>query len=158
RCFPLDPDRGFGPILRKTRAAAQTWAALIAASSRLRLVTEPSLDIIAFYPLPPDGDRRVSAISRLTDAVFAAGMRSAGSFYLAKLVVKPPLVASHTDLIWDRPAVTVFRCVLMKPEHLGEVPCLHARVLAELDKVSVQDEQETGIILPVAGPAHDDKG
>jgi glutamate/tyrosine decarboxylase-like PLP-dependent enzyme len=158
RCFPLEPDRGFGPILRKTRAAAQAWAALIAASGRLRLVTDPALDIVAFYPLPPEGDRRVSAISRLTDAVFVAGMGGADSFYLAKLVVKPPLLASHTDLIWDQPAMTVFRSVLMKPEHLSEVPRLHARVLAELDKIIAQDQEEMGIIPPVAGPAHDDKG
>jgi len=134
RCFPLLPDRGFGPILRKTREAARAWAALIAACDRLRLVTEPSLDIIAFYPLPPDGDRRVSTISRHTQRIFAAGMRCDQPCYLAKLVAKPPLLSSHTDLIWDEAAVTVLRSVLMKPEHLAEVPRLHARVVAALDE------------------------
>ena len=55
--------------------AAVRWAELIEQSDRLRLVTEPSLDIVAFYPLPPDGDRRVSAISRCTQQVFETGMR-----------------------------------------------------------------------------------
>jgi glutamate/tyrosine decarboxylase-like PLP-dependent enzyme len=150
RCFPLAPDHGFGPILRKTRAAAQRWAALIAGSGRLRLVTEPSLDILAFYPLPPNGDRRVSTISRLTHRVFAAGMHADDPVYLAKLIVKPPLLASHTDLIWDEPAMTVFRSVLMKPEHLDAVPHLHARVLQELDRVTAQDRDGTAIIPPVA--------
>ena len=105
------------------------WAELIEQSDRLRLVTEPSLDIVAFYPLPPDGDRRVSAISCCTQQVFETGMRD-GSFYLAKLNVKPDRLAGHDDLVWDAPALTTLRSVLMKPEHLAFVPELHQRVHA----------------------------
>jgi glutamate/tyrosine decarboxylase-like PLP-dependent enzyme len=128
-CFPLEPDAGLGPVLRKTRLAALHWAELIERNDRLRLVTEPSLDIVAFYPIPPDGDRRASTISRLTHQVFETGMRD-GSFYLAKLNAKPDRLTAHEDLIWDAPALTTLRSVLMKPEHLAHVPMLHERVLA----------------------------
>jgi glutamate/tyrosine decarboxylase-like PLP-dependent enzyme len=128
QCFPLELNNGLGPVLRKTRAAAQRWAELINASERLRLLVEPSLDIIAFYPLPADGDRRVSSISSLTQKVFEAGMRD-GGYYLAKLNVKPERAVDH-DLIWDELSLTTLRSVLMKPEHLAFVPELHRRVLA----------------------------
>jgi glutamate/tyrosine decarboxylase-like PLP-dependent enzyme len=134
RCFPLESDRGLGPVLQRTRAAAQTWADLIRGSDRLRLVVEPELDILAFYPLPADGDRRVSRVSALTQRVFATGMADR-SFYLAKLVAEPALLAGH-DLVWDEPTVTVLRSVLMKPEHLAAVPRLHESVLAVLAKAS----------------------
>jgi glutamate/tyrosine decarboxylase-like PLP-dependent enzyme len=135
-CFPLRGDAGFGPILRKCREAALAWAALIKASDRLRLMTEPALDILTFYPLPTNGDRRVSAISALTQQVFAAGMADAEApFYLAKLTAKPELLSGHDDLVWDEPTVTVFRSVLMKPEHLAAAPWLHEQVLATLDAV-----------------------
>ena len=83
QCFPLQRDAGLGPVLDKTRAAAVRWADLIRASGTLRLVVEPALDIVAFYPLPPDGDRRVSAISALTEQVFQIGMDE-GAFYLGQ--------------------------------------------------------------------------
>jgi glutamate/tyrosine decarboxylase-like PLP-dependent enzyme len=133
RCFPLEAETGFGPILRKTRQAAVAWAGLIRASDRLRLVIEPALDIIAFYALPANGDRRVSAISRLTQRVFEIGMADRERpFYLAKLNLKPEFLAGHDDLIWDAPSLTVFRSVLMKPEHLALAPELHERVLGAL--------------------------
>jgi glutamate/tyrosine decarboxylase-like PLP-dependent enzyme len=141
-CFPLQADAGFGPILRKCREAALAWATLIDASDRLRLMTEPALDILTFYPLPASGDRRVSAISALTQQVFTAGMTDdEAPFYLAKLTAKPDLLAGHDDLIWDEPAMTVFRSVLMKPEHLAAVPWLHDRVLATLDTVDKEDHR-----------------
>jgi len=132
QCLPLASERGLGAVLRKTRAAAQAWAELIGASDRLRLLVEPSLDIVAFYPLPAGGDRRVSAISALTQRVFARAMAD-GDCYLAKLTATPDRLPGH-DLAWDAPSVTVLRSVLMKPEHLAEVPRLHARVLAALDE------------------------
>jgi len=131
RCFPLEADAGLGPVLRKTRAAALRWADLIRASDRLRLVVEPSLDIIAFYPVSADGDRRVSTISRCTQQIFDSGMRD-GGFYLAKLNTKRERLAGHTDLVWDAPALTTLRSVLMKPEHLEHVLALHERVMAAL--------------------------
>lgn len=133
RCFPLGSGTGLGAILRKTRAASVRWAELIAASSRLRLVVEPELDIVNFYPLPAHGDRRVSSISALTQAIFEIGTADrAEPFFLAKLSLKPSQLAHHPDLVWDALSLTGLRSVLMKPEHLAFVPALHARVLTAL--------------------------
>ncbi len=131
QCFPLESITGLGAILRKTRAAAQSWARLIDQSGRLQLLTEPSLDIVAFLPVPIDGDRRVSTISALTQSVFERGMADR-NLYLAKLNVKPERLEGVITLDWDQPAVTILRSVLMKPEHLAHVPELHRRVLSAL--------------------------
>jgi len=130
RCFPLRADEGLGAVLRKTRQAALAWARLIEESEQLRLVIEPSLDIFAFFAA---GERRVSEISARTHRIFAAAMNDpAQPVYLAKLNVKPNLLARYPDLVWDAPALTAFRSVLMKPEHLDYVPQLHRWVLAHL--------------------------
>jgi hypothetical protein len=52
--------------------------------------------------------------------------------YLAKLNVAAPLLAGQA-IEWDRPTATVLRSVLMKPEHLGEAPRLHERVVELLE-------------------------
>jgi glutamate/tyrosine decarboxylase-like PLP-dependent enzyme len=129
QCFPLERDAGLGPVLQQTRRAAVAWAALMQASDTLRPIMDPALDIVVYLPLPAGDDRRVSRISALADAVFAAGMHEgADAFFLAKTTVQPDRLAAHTDLVWDRPTVTALRSVLMKPEHLAFVPELHARV------------------------------
>ena len=74
-----------------------------------------------------------SAINALVERTFSALMNDAAQpVYLAKLNLKPRLVAQHPELIWDVPTLTVFRSVLMKPEHLAYVPVLHERVLTAL--------------------------
>ncbi len=136
RCFPLASTGGLGAILRKTRAAAVLWAELIEASDRLRLVVRPELDIVNFYPLPANGDRRVSSISALTQAVFEIGMSDrVEPFFLAKLNLKPAQLSDCPDLIWDAPNLTGLRSVLMKPEHLALTPTLHRRVLAAIEGI-----------------------
>ncbi|MFL5762221.1 MAG: pyridoxal phosphate-dependent decarboxylase family protein [Thermomicrobiales bacterium] len=128
QCFPLRADAGLGPILRKTRQAALAWAALISGSDHLRLLTEPSLDILAFSVVPATGKMRASTISALTQQVFARTMIDpADPVYLAKLVV--PASRLGPDVLADEATVTVLRSVLMKPEHLREVGRLHERVL-----------------------------
>jgi glutamate/tyrosine decarboxylase-like PLP-dependent enzyme len=114
--------------------AALRWADLIREDDRLRLVVDPSLDIIACYAVAPD--HRVSSISALTQRVFEAGMADRSRpLYLAKLNVAPPLLAGH-DLEWDQPTVTVFRSVLMKPEHLEMTPRLHQRLIELISTAS----------------------
>jgi hypothetical protein len=76
---------------------------------------------------------KASDISRLTHQVFDALMNDAEHpIYLAKFNAKPGLFAGHPDLLWDEPNMTVFRSVLMRPEHLEYVPTLHKRVLSKL--------------------------
>ncbi len=129
RVLPLETDRGLGPILARTRAAAVRWAELIRASERMRLSVDPALDIVTFSGVPADGDRRVSAISELTQRVFDDLMRAdRDPVYLATLKVSPPLLSHDPELIWDQPEALVFRSVVMKPEHDDAVPQLHERV------------------------------
>jgi len=145
RCLPLKANAGLGPILAKTRSAALAWAGLITGHPRMRLVTPPDLDIVCWYPLPAEGpepatgDRRVSAITAETRALFAAGMRPAqdparDAFFLATLTMSPGELTApeHADLVWDEDRVTVIRSVLMKPEHAAFVPELHRRVAETL--------------------------
>jgi glutamate/tyrosine decarboxylase-like PLP-dependent enzyme len=133
KCFPLKSETGLGAVLRKTRKAALRWAKLIEESDQLRLVLQPSLDIINFYAVTEG--LRVSEISRLTHRVFEALMNDAEHpIYLAKFNAKPQLLVGHSDLIWDALVMTVFRSVLMRPEQLEYAPTLHERVLAELSR------------------------
>ncbi|MGH9834859.1 MAG: pyridoxal phosphate-dependent decarboxylase family protein [Blastocatellia bacterium] len=133
KCFPLESEVGLGAVLRKTRKAALRWAKLIEESGQLRLVLQPSLDIINFYAVTKG--LRASEISALTHRVFEALMNDAEHpVYLAKFNAKPQLMAGHSDLIWDAPMMTVFRSVLMRPEQLEYAPVLHEGVLAELSR------------------------
>lgn len=133
-CFPLRAD-GLGAVLRETRRAAKEWARLIGGSERLRLVVDPELDIVTFYPVASvDGENRVSEISRLSERIFERTMnRREAPVYLAKFMAKRPLAAGDARLVWDEPVMTALRSVLMKPEHLARVGSLHERVLAALE-------------------------
>jgi glutamate/tyrosine decarboxylase-like PLP-dependent enzyme len=137
QCFPLKSDEGLGAVLRKTRLAAVEWARLIEASEESSLVLEPSLDIIAFFPAR--AGRRVSEITAATNRVFAAAMNDREHpVYFAKLKLKRALLARYGDLVWDEPALTVLRSVLMKPEHLAYVPTLHHKVTTLINQEAPQ--------------------
>lgn len=130
--LPLASDAGFGPILRKSLAAAQQWANLIRESEQLALVVDPELDIVCFYPLPPDGDRRTSTISTLTRRMFTDLMNDPNDpLYLATLQIKPAFLGGH-GLEWDAEHLTAFRSVLMKPEHFDAVEQFHRKVITSL--------------------------
>jgi glutamate/tyrosine decarboxylase-like PLP-dependent enzyme len=141
KCFPLDPGKGLGAILRKTRRAALAWAKLIEESGQLRLVQRPPLDIINFFAAPRGA--RVSDISAVTHRVFDELMSdSERPIYLAKFNARPGLLARHEDLVWDEPMMTVFRSVLMKPEHLAYAPVLHERVVSQLAGEESRDKRK----------------
>jgi glutamate/tyrosine decarboxylase-like PLP-dependent enzyme len=133
KCFPLESETGLGAVLRKTRKAALEWTMLIESSDELRLILQPSLDIINFYAITKG--LKASEISALTQRVFEALMNDAAHpIYLAKFNAKPNLLSKHPDLIWDAPLMTVFRSVLMRPEQLGYAPVLHERILNALSR------------------------
>ncbi len=134
KCFPLEPDRGLGPILAKGRRAALAWAELLTDDERFRLVVAPELDILNFYPLPAGGAVNASAISALTEQVYQRTMDDLDDpVFLAMFVATRELLARRDPhIVWDEPAVTVLRSVLMKPEHLARVPKLHAAVVRQL--------------------------
>ena len=130
QCFPLEPDRGLGPIMTKGRQATLAWAELLNAHERFRLVVQPEIDIISFYPVPEGGSPRASEITALTERIFAGAMNDeADPVFLAKYVVRQELL-SRTDasIEWDEPTVTVIRSVLMKPEHRTFVPRLQQAI------------------------------
>ena len=130
RLLPLTTD-GLGQVLAQTRRAAIAWSNLIAESDELRLVTQPDLDIVCFYPKPSRAIP-VSEISAWTERIFVHGMRpDPEAIFLAKFVMTEEQLHSgkHPNLIWDRPTMTVLRSVLMKPEHAELAPALHARVI-----------------------------
>jgi hypothetical protein len=52
--------------------------------------------------------------------------------YLAKFNARPGLLRHDRDLDWDAQMMTVFRSVLMRPEHLDYVPVLHERVVSQI--------------------------
>lgn len=128
-CLPLEPETGLGAVLAQCRRAALRWADLLRDSERFALVTDPALDILAFYALP-SGGARASAISRLSDELFNRTMNDQDDpVFLAKLIVRPgQLGARASEIEWDAPTLTVLRSVLMKPEHHDYVPHLHAAV------------------------------
>jgi len=126
-------------VMARTRQAARTWAALIESSRELRLVTQPDLDIVCFYP-KPQRPRRVSEISAWTERIFVHGMcPHPDAFFLAKLVMTEVQLdrSAHPNLIWDRKTITVLRSVLMKPEHADLVPALHERVIESTKRTNV---------------------
>jgi glutamate/tyrosine decarboxylase-like PLP-dependent enzyme len=139
RCLPLERESGLGPILRQSRLAALEWARLLAADERFRLVVEPDLDILAFYPVPSGTPPRASQISALTEQLFRGAMDDRDDpVFLAKLVVDRHMLARRDPSIeWDTESVQVVRSVLMKPEHLAAVPSLHAAIIRQLERAEV---------------------
>ncbi len=136
-CLPLERDRGFGPVLARTRQTALDWAELIRSSDRLRLVVEPELDIVSFYALPAHGERpRASEISAITAALFDRTMNDPGDpLYLATLIVsEKQLAAADPEIIWDEPTVNVLRSVVMKPEQQDYVDDIHCTILRHLEE------------------------
>lgn len=132
RSFPLEPDRGLGPVVRATRQAALDFAARILRSEVLELVLEPELDILAFFPF--DHRRKASEISSLTQEVFDRLMADpAEPVYLAKLVLPRAIAEPHAkEMVWDQDTVTVLRSCLLKPEHKAAVPWLAERIEREV--------------------------
>jgi glutamate/tyrosine decarboxylase-like PLP-dependent enzyme len=135
RCFPLRGDDGLGPIVATGRQAALDWARLLNHHERFRLVVQPELDILAFYPVPSSAvSVRASDISALTERVYQGAMDDPDDpVFLAKYVVRQELLSRNDPSIeWDEPTVTVLRSVLMKPEHLAFVPRLQQAVERQL--------------------------
>ncbi|MBX2860728.1 MAG: aminotransferase class I/II-fold pyridoxal phosphate-dependent enzyme [Vampirovibrio sp.] len=117
QCFPLEAERGFGPILKKTRQAALTMAQALEASAQLTLLHPPELDIVTFFPT----GERVSEINQRTEQLFTTAMTAEpeATVYLAKLTIPSArLRALHPDITQDAESLTVLRSCLMKPEHL----------------------------------------
>jgi glutamate/tyrosine decarboxylase-like PLP-dependent enzyme len=112
------------PVLEAGVRAARAWAELIKGSDELRLLTDPVLDIVGYYPRRDS----LSEIDAATARVLDAGMTAGDPVYLSTLRVGadafPPGVERDAD------GARILRSVLMKPEHEPHVPWLHERVSA----------------------------
>lgn len=131
RCLPLAKDKGFGPILKKTRQAAQRFSVSVRQSDNYVLHQSPELDIVTFFPKA----YKTSEISEKTHAVFKAGMASKNHpLFLAKLKLdSKTFVKLHPELEVDTDEVVILRSCMMKPEHLAWCNRLfeHLEALAE---------------------------
>ncbi len=135
--FPLRSDKGFGPILKKTRKAALTWYDLLKRSHDYMPFIKPELDIIVYFPIPKEKSLSCSSISRLTRSVFQKTMEHTPQLFLS--IFKLDECRFHQLFpLYERDGneVALLRSVLMKPEHedLAE-QCL--TILEECYKTSV---------------------
>ncbi len=140
-CFPLEAERGFGPMLARCHQAAVDWAGILQDDERWRLVLEPELDILNFFAIPSQGETTASRISQLTEHTFQRAMDDPDDpLYLATLRVDRGLIeARYPEVIWDQPSLTVFRSVLMKPEHASWTTQFHETLSKHL--AAVEGEQ-----------------
>jgi glutamate/tyrosine decarboxylase-like PLP-dependent enzyme len=124
--FPLQRDRGLGPVLRACRRAALALADRLRASEHLRLHLQPTLDIVTYWPRRT----RMSEIDAASEAMLHAGMADAEDpIFLSTLRVDAGAFAAlHPDVTRDVESVRVVRSVLMKPEHEAWIEPLHARL------------------------------
>lgn len=132
------PEGRLGPILAAGRRAALALADRLGASDRLRLHVEPELDIVTYFPARGEragehGDRRPdpAAITAASERMLALGTQGPDPVWLSTLRVDAgAFAAGHPDLPAPERAVTILRCVLMRPEHESWGPDLHRRLEA----------------------------
>lgn len=133
QAFPLERDRGLGPILAACRRAAVALADRLRASEALQLHLDPALDIVTYWPRRA----RMSEIDAASAAMLHAGMADAvDPVFLSTLRVDADAFAAlHPGIERDAESVRILRSVLMKPEHEAWVEALHARLEALAEAV-----------------------
>jgi glutamate/tyrosine decarboxylase-like PLP-dependent enzyme len=126
QAFPLERDRGLGPVLAACRRAALALAERVRASDALELHVEPALDIVTYWPRRA----RMSEIDGASEAMLHAGMADpADPVFLSTLRVDAAAFAAlHPAIERDADSVRVLRSVLMKPEHEPYADTLRARL------------------------------
>ena len=124
--MPLTPD-GLGRVLAACRRAALDWAALIGESGLLDLYQPPELDIVCYFPRLPGAT--MSGIDDASVSMLARGMKASRPVFLSTLrVTSAGMSRRHPGVRADQGGARILRSVLMKPEALGYVTELHARV------------------------------
>jgi len=124
--MPLTPD-GLGRVLAACRRAARDWAGLIGESGLLDLYQPPELDIVCYFPHLPGAT--MSGIDDASVSMLARGMKAGRPIFLSTLrVTSAGMSRRHPGVRADRDGARILRSVLMKPEALGYVTELHARV------------------------------
>jgi glutamate/tyrosine decarboxylase-like PLP-dependent enzyme len=128
QAFPLERERGLGPILRACREAALALADGLRSSESVQLHLEPELDIVTYWPRR----ERMSEIDAASAAMLHAGMADAEDpLFLSTLRVDADAFAAlHPSVERDADSARVLRSVLMKPEHEPWVEMLRTRLEA----------------------------
>ncbi len=118
--FPLD-ETGLGSVLKKTRQATEKFAELIRSENGWKLYSEPDLDIAGYFKMPAESS--LSAISKMSKAIFDAGMKKNESGFFLSLFQLPAdqFKEKFPDVRADQKQVTLLRSVFMKEEHLDYV-------------------------------------
>jgi len=135
KCLPLAANKGFGPILAKSRQAALKFHELIETNDEFEAVIKPELDIVAYFPKP--AIIKASEVTKLTNRLFETAMNdNKEPLYTARMKITPPLPGNRFGGdFWDEPEVTVLRSVLMKPEHLAYIGQIYERLEGHLRKI-----------------------
>jgi glutamate/tyrosine decarboxylase-like PLP-dependent enzyme len=117
KVLPLAAERGFGPILAACRQAAIDLASALSASSRYRLLVEPELDIVTYFPWRAGLSRE--ELSRWSKGILFRAMERPDPYWLSTLAVEGPFLSERplSQAAGEDDHVTVLRSVLMKPEH-----------------------------------------
>ena len=127
--LPLEPGEGLGAVLGACLRAARALAGRLAQDDRLTLHLEPELDIVTFFPHPPEPS--LAAVEAGSQRLLRAGMDAEDAVFLSALRLPADVLrARHPRLVADADSATVLRSVLMKPEHEDAVPWLHERLRA----------------------------
>ncbi len=136
RCILLEADSGLGPILAASLRAARKWADLLNASDAFQLYTEPTLDIVTFFPAVTG--RTLSAIDACSRAVFDSTMNDpTDPIFLSLYRLSSGQLMRRHDLEPDVAEASILRSVLMKPEHEQYVEMLHDRVESVASEIGV---------------------
>lgn len=135
KCFPLQHDRGLGPVLAASLRAARRWAALLQTSSQLKLFVEPTLDVVTYFPSV--GARCTSELDMYSHALAVAARETNNErIYLSTLSVKSSyLSAQIPGLKIDTPYCRVLRTVLMKPEHEEAADDMYGRLVQLVNNI-----------------------
>lgn len=136
QAFPLQAEKGFGPIMMACHRAARKAYEFLENSSNLSPIGVPELDIICYAPCSSTKATSTRDISRLSKALFNAGMKQpepTNSYYLSLYTMKSSALAQYLpNITIDSDDVVVLRSVLMKPEQEYEIVELLSRVEADL--------------------------
>lgn len=125
--FPLNRN-GLGSILKECRNAAVQFSKLVKQSNEFKLIEEPELDIVIYFPTNANSTVQISDLSK---KIFQAGMQlPANEGFHVSLFTLPSSVLQYyyPDYIIDSETVTVLRSVFMKPEHTSFVQELMKRI------------------------------
>jgi tyrosine decarboxylase / aspartate 1-decarboxylase len=130
KLLPLTKDGEFAKGLEQGRAAALALHKKLAAGSKFIPAFEPELDIVIFVPRPKHESASLTEISAESRRIFEAA--AAKNLHLALAELPVAFFRNlPTTIRRDKPTVTAFRSVLMKPEHSQWLDQIH-QILASV--------------------------